>query len=155
MEDYILAMEEEPEGKGIGNVLIIVGIILFTFGMIPIIIGFGHVGITAGSIAADIQSTIGNVAAGSAFAKFTSLGMLGVFKALSVSGAISVLSGLLIKFSRNIYSGWRRFQRRTVTWWESFADDCRDWFRMVGREFNRFGRNCRNFFIYLWRRITR
>ena len=83
-------MEEKPEGEGmdqiVGNVLIIAGIILFAVGMIPIIIGFGHVGITAGSIAAGIQSAIGNVAAGSAFAKFTSLGMLGVFNVLTVSG---------------------------------------------------------------------
>ena len=152
-------MEDEQEEKRmdqmVGNVLIIGGIILLIVGIGSIIIGFGHVGIAAGSIAAGIQSAIGNVAAGSAFAKFTSLGMLGVFNALSISGAISLLGGLVIKFWRNIYSGWRRFQRRTVTWWESFADNCRNWFRMVGRRFDRFGRNCRNFFIYLWRRITR
>ena len=152
-------MEEEPNkpNKGldnVGNILIILGLCLFTMGMIPILIGFGHIGIAAGSVAAGIQSAIGNVAGGSAFAHMTSLGMLGVFETLSISGLISTLGGLLLKFRWKIYFGWKKFQRSTVTWWESFSNDCRDWFQMVGRMFQRFGRNTQRFFEHLWWKIT-
>ncbi len=42
-------------------------------------IGFGVQGVSAGSIAAYIQSILGNVKAGSLFAKLTSAGMTGSF----------------------------------------------------------------------------
>ena len=42
------------------------------------IIGFTPLGIAAGSLAAGIQSSIGNVAAGSLFSILTSIGMTGV-----------------------------------------------------------------------------
>ena len=47
--------------------------------LLPATLGFGTSGIIAGSVAAGIQSAIGNVAAGSTFAICTSLGMKGVF----------------------------------------------------------------------------
>ena len=44
-------------------------------GLILGLLGFGVLGIIKGSIAASIQSCIGAVAAGSLFAKLTSMGM--------------------------------------------------------------------------------
>ena len=56
-----------------------IGFGLLCIGGIPILIGFGTSGIIAGSIAAGIQSLIGNVAAGSIFSTMTSFGMKGYF----------------------------------------------------------------------------
>lgn len=59
--------------------------------------GFGSSGIVAGSAAAAMQSTIGNVAAGSAFATLQSLGASGTFVAVGTlgAGAAGVGAGLL------------------------------------------------------------
>ncbi len=54
--------------------LIITGAII----CIPCLIGFGASGIVAGSTAAAMQSSIGNVAAGSAFSYFQSLAATGL-----------------------------------------------------------------------------
>ena len=65
----------------------------------PIAIGFGSAGIAAGSIAAGIQSLIGNVAAGSFFATMTSFGMTGVFTTTAAtSGASACAAGASTKF---------------------------------------------------------
>jgi hypothetical protein len=45
---------------------------------IPSVLGFGTTGIVGGSIAAGIQSSIGNVAVGSTFSVLQSLGATGV-----------------------------------------------------------------------------
>ena len=55
--------------------LIIAGVSIFLVGFALIALGFGTVGIVAGSTAAGIQSGIGLVSAGSVFATMTSLGM--------------------------------------------------------------------------------
>ena len=61
---------------------------------IPTLIGFGTVGIAAGSIAAAIQSSIGSVAAGSIFAQMTSWGMVGVFSKAACAGIASIAGGI-------------------------------------------------------------
>ena len=66
--------------------LMIFGGIIASIGLIPMGLGFGTLGITAGSIAAGIQSSIGAVTAGSTFASMTSLGMTGVFSSLATVG---------------------------------------------------------------------
>ena len=61
---------------------------LFTAGgLIPIGLGFGTIGISAGSVAAGIQSSIGAVKAGSFFATMTSFGMKGIFAKFATFGA--------------------------------------------------------------------
>ena len=71
---------------GIGTLAMIGGGIVGAAGLIPMAIGFGTAGIAAGSIAAGIQSSIGAVTAGSAFATMTSFGMTGVFSSLATVG---------------------------------------------------------------------
>ena len=69
--------------------------------LLPASLGFGTSGIVAGSIAAGIQSAIGNVAAGSTFAICTSLGMKGVFATtgkLAYSFGVIGITNLLAKF---------------------------------------------------------
>jgi hypothetical protein len=57
-------------------------------------IGFTAEGIAAGSIAASIQSGIGNVAAGSTFAALQSAAMSGAMNALgAAAGTVSLASG--------------------------------------------------------------
>ena len=69
--------------------VIAAGAIVATLSLAPIIVGFGTVGITAGSTAAAIQSGIGCVQAGSWFATMTSLGMQGTF-VYGTAGGVSV-----------------------------------------------------------------
>ena len=78
----------EEKWKKIGKVALITGSVITGIALIPIAIGFGTAGIVGGSIAAAIQSIIGNVAAGSLFAVCTSLGMTGVFASTATVGAI-------------------------------------------------------------------
>ncbi len=72
-------------GKILIGVAIVGGIIGGIFAL-PILLGFGSVGIIAGSIAAGVQAVIGNVVAGSAFAGLQSLGMTGVLAIGAVAG---------------------------------------------------------------------
>ena len=61
------------------------------------LLGFGTAGIAAGSVAAAIQATIGNVAAGSIFAILTSLGMKGIIAGTAAGGGVlSALGALLL-----------------------------------------------------------
>ena len=86
---------------GIGAAItggVIAGVALF-----PIAIGFGTTGIVAGSVAAGIQSVIGNVAAGSVFAVCTSLGMTGVFASSAAVGAILGTGGL-VAYLKNAFN---------------------------------------------------
>ena len=84
------------------GVATIVGCAIAGVALLPASLGFGTSGIVAGSIAAGIQSAIGNVAAGSTFAICTSLGMKGVFatttKLAYSFGAIGI-TNLLAKLS--------------------------------------------------------
>ena len=63
-------------------------------GGLPMLAGFGIIGIKASSIAAGIQAGIGNVVAGSWFAIMTSLGMTGVFATTAAVGGIIGGGGL-------------------------------------------------------------
>ena len=86
---------------GIGAAItggVIAGVALF-----PITLGFGTTGIVAGSVAAGIQSVIGNVAAGSVFAVCTSLGMTGVFASSAAVGAILGTGGL-VAYLKNAFN---------------------------------------------------
>ena len=82
------------------KVLIGIGAVITTIAAAPIIAGFGTGGIVAGSIAAGIQSGIGNVAAGSAFATLTSWGMTGKFIALGKIGLSTIGAGVANLFRR-------------------------------------------------------
>ena len=68
--------------------------VAITGGGLPMLAGFGIIGIKASSIAAGIQAGIGNVVAGSWFAIMTSLGMTGVFATTAAVGAIIGGGGL-------------------------------------------------------------
>ena len=64
---------------------------------VPILMGFGTAGIVGGSIAAGIQSAIGNVAAGSLFAIFQSAGAAGTLAtAAAAGGATAAVSGVVV-----------------------------------------------------------
>ncbi len=58
-----------------------------------IIMGFGTAGIVGGSIAASIQSGIGNVAAGSLFAIFQSAGASGILASTAIAGGATAAIG--------------------------------------------------------------
>ncbi|KAG7354893.1 interferon-induced 6-16 family protein [Nitzschia inconspicua] len=55
-------------------------------GIVATAAGFGAAGVVGGSLAASIQSGIGNVAVGSAFATMQSLGATGTFSAMTTGG---------------------------------------------------------------------
>ena len=81
------------------SLLIIGGLGLLGAYAVPTLIGFGSTGIVAGSIAAGIQSAIGNVAAGSIFATLTSWGMTGTFTLLGKIGLSSIVVGIASKLN--------------------------------------------------------
>jgi hypothetical protein len=64
---------------------------------IPILAGFGTAGVGAGTVAAGVQATIGNVAAGSLFATATSWGMIGFYVATAVAGAATAGASKVIQ----------------------------------------------------------
>ena len=68
-------------------IIMIIGALFTAGGLIPIGLGFGTIGISAGSLAAGIQSFIGAVTAGSFFATMTSFGMKGIFAKFATFGA--------------------------------------------------------------------
>jgi hypothetical protein len=80
----------------LGTLLIGSGATVLVVSAIPAIAGFGITGITSGSLAAALQASIGNVAAGGLFAKLTSLGAQGYFVSGSISGAVSTIGGILV-----------------------------------------------------------
>ena len=84
------------------SLLIAGGIGLLGSYAVPTLIGFGSSGIVAGSIAAGVQSAIGNVAAGSIFSTLTSMGMSGTFTLLGEIGLSSIAAGAAgLLFSNN------------------------------------------------------
>lgn len=85
----------------IGDILGIAGAAVVVISVLPIIAGFGTTGVAAGSIAAGVQSGIGNVAAGSAFSTLTSLGMKGVLVKGACAGSTSLAAGAVIKKKDN------------------------------------------------------
>ena len=82
--------------SSLGKIAMIGGGAIAATGLIPIGLGFGTAGITAGSAAAAAQSAIGPVAAGSTFATMTSLGMTGVFSTLAGVGSAITAAGAAI-----------------------------------------------------------
>lgn len=58
-------------------------------GVSATLVGFGAAGIVGGSIAAAIQSSIGNVAAGGVFATMQGLGASGAFSAMTTGGLVT------------------------------------------------------------------
>ena len=85
-------------GLGVG----IAGITILGIAGAPILLGFGVGGIAAGSIAAAIQASIGNVVAGSAFAALTSLGMTGALAGTAAVGAALGTGGLVVYFKNKV-----------------------------------------------------
>ena len=82
----------------IGKVALIAGGVITGVALVPIALGFGTAGIVGGSIAAGIQSLIGNVAAGSLFATCTSLGMTGAFASTAAVGGALLGAGELAEY---------------------------------------------------------
>ncbi len=81
----------------LGKSLLIGGIVVAVGASIPIILGFGTAGVAAGSVAAGIQSTIGNVAAGSLFAITQSAAASGTFVTAAVCGGAAAGTGVVIE----------------------------------------------------------
>lgn len=67
------------------------------------LIGFAKAGVVAGSIAAGIQSTIGNVAAGSVFAALQSVGATGAVGIATKT--VVVAAGGVIGAAARMYTG--------------------------------------------------
>lgn len=78
---------------GIENILLAGGSVVLVTSATPALLGFGTIGVSAGSTAAAIQSGIGCVSSGSAFSVMTSLGMKGVFAKGVFIGTGSTLTG--------------------------------------------------------------
>ena len=76
------------------SLLLIGGGLATALGVGGSLLGFGTTGIVAGSAAA-AQAAIGNVAAGSAFAALTSLGMKGIFAGTAIGGGITSAIGAI------------------------------------------------------------
>jgi hypothetical protein len=74
--------------SNVGNILLIGGASVAALSLVPVLLGFGSLGVAGGSIAAGIQSSIGSVAAGSWFATLTSYGMTGAFTGIAVKGLL-------------------------------------------------------------------
>jgi hypothetical protein len=83
------------------NILLAGGITVMTVSTIPFAMGFTAGGILAGSTAAAIQSSIGNVAAGSVFAMTQSLAATGTFTNIFGGGAALTVSSY---FARKLES---------------------------------------------------
>ena len=86
----------------IGKVVLVIGSLITSCGYFPTFLGFGQTGIVGNSFASIFQSIIGNVTAGSFFAKLTSLGMKGVFVKITNWGTCIGFSGLLT-FLKSIF----------------------------------------------------
>ena len=78
----------------IGKGVFVIGSLISSCGYFPTLLGFGQTGIVGNSFASFFQSFIGNVSAGSIFAKLTSFGMKGVFAKLTNWGTCIGFSGL-------------------------------------------------------------
>ena len=89
--DNILVKATQVVGKTIVEHPFSIGLPLTIAGagVSATLVGFGAAGIAAGSIAAAIQSSIGNVVAGSLFATMQSLGATGTFTAMTTGGLVT------------------------------------------------------------------
>ncbi|KAK3487964.1 uncharacterized protein B0T23DRAFT_219475 [Neurospora hispaniola] len=100
-----LSPPELPEGLGLEGYIILAGtlIILLQLVVSPLlkILGFGKIGIVAGSIAAKVQSLLRIVVSGSIFAILQSAGMGGygakvIADVLTVAGLLTVYVGVVL-----------------------------------------------------------
>lgn len=66
-------------------------------------LGFSSAGIAAGSTAAGLQAGVGNVVAGSAFATAQSLGAIGAYTWMGVTGGVGLTIGA-------VYAGYKYFK---------------------------------------------
>lgn len=84
------------------DLLMILGSAVMFFSSVPMLLGFGTAGITGGSIAASIQSSLGLVKSGSLFAKLTSLAMKNTFFNGLIAGSLTTLASIISQ----IYPGY-------------------------------------------------
>ncbi len=62
--------------------------IFSVLGLLPSLLGFSTAGVVGGSVAATVQSSIGNVVAGSAFSACQSVGAVGTAAALAAAAGL-------------------------------------------------------------------
>ena len=79
------------------SLLILGGSLAAAGGLGATLFGFGTAGVVAGSLAAATQATIGNVAAGSLFATFTSWGMTGALTTTAAGGGATAIIGAIAR----------------------------------------------------------
>jgi len=94
LKQHLLSEEGKKDLYIIGGAIIVCGVagpLIVTNGLS--MVGFGSAGVKAGSVAAVIQSGIGNVPAGSLFSIMQSVGAAGLAK--STTGAITGFSAVL------------------------------------------------------------
>ena len=96
-------MDEYKKLKKIAKGVAIGGAVVTGVALAPVAIGFGSAGIVAGSIAAGIQSLIGNVTAGGIFATMTSLGMTGAFTTTAAVGGTAAAAGSSTPFIKKLF----------------------------------------------------
>jgi hypothetical protein len=96
-----VSIDKEDQEEEMNNlltpakVLIAAGVLLAGPALLATAMGFGTAGIVAGSAAAGMQSAIGNVAAGSAFAIFQSLGATGTLVSAAWWGGSAAAAGAM------------------------------------------------------------
>ena len=94
----------KPKGNDKNNLpklLMIGGAVVAAPCIVASALGFGVAGIAAGSVAAGVQSTIGNVVAGSAFATMQSLGATGTFAYGATAGGATAAAGMAMAHQNN------------------------------------------------------
>ena len=85
--------KKQESGFNLSRALLIGGAVVAAPCLAASAVGFGTAGIVGGSVAAGIQSTIGNVAAGSLFATMQSLGATGSFVYGATAGSATAAAG--------------------------------------------------------------
>ena len=91
--------EQWSTGKCIGVGLFVAGTIVSGGALAVTAVGFGASGIVGGSIAAGIQSSIGNVAAGSNFANMQSAAATGTVARMGLAGGAVAATGAGVVFA--------------------------------------------------------
>ena len=77
----------------LGTAAIVGGAVLATGGAVLTLAGFGTTGIVGGTVAASVQSSMGNIAAGSVFATLQSAGATGSLESAASSGSYLAMAG--------------------------------------------------------------
>jgi ribosomal protein L12E/L44/L45/RPP1/RPP2 len=102
LDDLSSKADEKPEPKpkdgwsklqvfGVG--VFVIGSVMTGGALAVTAAGFGSAGIVGGSVAAAVQSSIGNVAAGSLFAALQSAGATGTIAAVGSAGGMAAAGG--------------------------------------------------------------